>query len=205
MKKKINLLLAVLAISAMVCVPAKAQDEMETRHEIGVSYGAVPNSTWIDILTDVIPAMFGETHDNHHYIGPIGLEYYYHTSPLIGVGAVVVYATNNCDGFDGKLKTSHLNKSYLTVMPSAKFNWLRKKNWGMYSKVAIGATYAHFVDQDYNPEGQKTNEDVIVNDLLFNFQASLLGVEAGSQQVRGFVELGIGEQGIALAGVRFKF
>ena len=46
---KIRLLLAVLAISALMSVPAQAQEE--TRHEIGISYGTVPNSTWIDILT----------------------------------------------------------------------------------------------------------------------------------------------------------
>ena len=202
---KIRFLLAALAISAFVSIPAQAQDEMETRHEIGISYGTVPNSTWIDVLTEVIPAMFGETFENHRYVGPIGLEYYYHTSPLIGLGAVMVFATNNEDGFDGNIKDSHLSKSYFTVMPSAKFNWLRKKNWGLYSKVAVGATYAHFINQAYDQSGNKTNEKTTANDLLFNFQASLLGVEAGSQQVRGFVELGVGEQGLALAGLRFKF
>jgi hypothetical protein len=40
---------------------------------------------------------------------------------------------------------------------------------------------------------------------VFNFQASLLGIEAGGQNVRGFVELGMGEQGVALAGIRCKF
>ena len=196
---KIRFLLAALAISALMSVPAQAQEE--TRHEIGISYGTVPNSTWIDILTEVIPAVFGETYDNHHYVGPIGLEYYYHTSPLIGVGAVAVFAANNEDGFQKEVKTSHLTKSYFTFMPSVKFNWLRKKNWGMYSKVAIGATYAHLTNEVYNDAKKET----IVNDLVFNFQASLLGIEAGNQHVRGFVELGMGEQGIALGGVRFKF
>ena len=198
---KIRLLLAALAISAFICVPAQAQDELETRHEIGISYGMVPNSTWIDILTEVIPAVFGETYDNHRYVGPIGLEYYYHTSPLIGVGAVAVYATNNEDGFQKETKTSHLTKSYLTIMPSVKFNWLRKTNWGMYSKVAVGVTYAHLTDEVYN----EAKKETIVNDLVFNFQASLLGIEVGNQHMRGFVELGMGEQGVALAGVRFKF
>ena len=198
---KIRLLLAAFAISAFICVPAQAQDDLETRHEIGISYGTVPNSIWIDILTEVIPAVFGETYDNHRYVGPIGLEYYYHTSPLIGVGAVAVYATNNEDGFQKETKTSHLTKSYLTIMPSVKFNWLRKTNWGMYSKVAVGVTYAHLTDEVYN----EAKKETIVNDLVFNFQASLLGIEAGNQHVRGFVELGMGEQGVALAGVRFKF
>ena len=198
---KIRFFLTALAISALMSVPAQAQDELETRHEIGISYGMVPNSTWIDILTEVIPSVFGETYNNHKYVGPIGLEYYYHTSPLIGVGAVAVYATNNEDGFQKEVKTSHFTKSYLTIMPSVKFNWLRKTNWGMYSKVAIGATYAHLTNEVYNDAKKET----IVNDLVFNFQASLLGIEAGNQHVRGFVELGMGEQGIALGGVRFKF
>ena len=200
---RIRLLLATLAISALMYVPVQAQEE--TRHEIAVSYGAVPNSTWVDVLTDVIPAMFGETFDNHRYVGPIGLEYFYHTSPLIGVGAVAVFATNNEDGFYNKIQTSHVNKSYFSFMPSVKFNWLRKKNWGMYSKVAAGVTYTRFKQSDYDDAGNKTNEELSVNDLFFNFHASLIGIEAGSQHVRGFAEFGVGEQGIALAGLRFKF
>ena len=79
---KIRIIFATLAISAMAFVPAFAQEE--TRQEIGISYGAVPNSVWIDVLSDVIPAIFGEKADNKGYVGPIGLEYYYHTSPLVG-------------------------------------------------------------------------------------------------------------------------
>ena len=40
---------------------------------------------------------------------------------------------------------------------------------------------------------------------MANFQASLLGIEAGSEKIRGFAELGAGEQGIILAGLRYKF
>ena len=202
---KIKILLTALAICAFVSTPAQAQDEMETRHEIAVSYGAVPNSVWIDVLTEVVPAIFGETHDNNHYVGPIGLEYYYHTSPLIGVGAVGVFATNNEDAFRKEVMTAHINKSYTTLMPSVKFNWLRKEKWGMYSKIAAGATLAHSSHQEYNENGKLTGEKENTNDVFFNFHASLLGVEAGGAQVRGFFELGLGEQGIALAGVRYKF
>ncbi|MBQ6167198.1 MAG: hypothetical protein IJK41_07240 [Muribaculaceae bacterium] len=197
---KIKCLLAALAISAVLSVPVQAQDEVETRHEIAITYGGVPNSVWIDAFTDIVAAMFGETHKNQHYIGPIGLEYFYHTSPLIGVGAVGVFATNNQDAFYKETKTSYLTKSYATIMPAIKFNWLRKHNWGMYTKLAIGGTYAFMTDEDCD-NGLKTH----INDFLFNFQASLLGVEAGNDHVRGFVELGVGEQGIALAGLRYKF
>lgn len=58
---KIKCLLAALAISAVLSVPVQAQDEVETRHEIAITYGGVPNSVWIDAFTDIVAAMFGET------------------------------------------------------------------------------------------------------------------------------------------------
>ena len=41
--------------------------------------------------------------------------------------------------------------------------------------------------------------------MLFNWQLSLIGVEAGSPYMRAFAELGFGEQGIVCAGLRYKF
>lgn len=202
---KIKFLLAAIAISALSCIPVQAQDEMETRHEIAISYGTVSNSTWIDVYTDIIPAMFGETHKNKNRVGPIALEYYYHTSPLIGVGAVAVFTTNQVDAFYKETPSSLITRAYFSFLPSVKFNWLRKNNWGLYSKVAAGITYAHFNDEDYDDNGKKTGNKATAKDLLFNYQASLLGVEVGNQHVRGFAEFGIGEQGVALAGVRYKF
>lgn len=202
---KIKFLLAALAVCAFVSIPAQAQDEMETRHEVAISYGAVPNSVWIDVYSDIIPAIFGEKREGKNYVGPIGLEYYYHTSPLIGVGAVAVFATNKQDCFYNDIQTSAITRSFFSFMPSAKFNWLRKKNWGLYSKVAAGVTYAKLNDEDYDDNGKKTGNTADSKDLLFNFQASLIGVEAGSAHVRAFAEFGVGEQGIILGGVRYKF
>ena len=204
---KIKCLLAILAMSAMLCAPAQAQeaDEVETPHEISISYGLMPNSIWIDFLTDVIPAIFGEESHNNKYFGPMSLEYYYHTSPLIGVGGILVLNTNSQDLYLSDILDSYRTRSYYTIMPSVKFNWLRKNKWGLYSKVAIGGTYIQFHDTDYDQDGHKTGETSSVNDFVFNYQASLIGVEAGGSHVRGFAELGIGEQGILLGGVRYKF
>ena len=57
----------------------------------------------------------------------------------------------------------------------------------------------------YDEFGKNIDDKATANDIVFNFQATAIGVEAGSSHVRAFTELGIGEQGIALAGVRFKF
>ncbi len=202
---RIKNLLAALALMAFVSAPVQAQDDDEIRHEIAISYGVEPNTFWIDMFTDVIKAEFGEKLDGEKYVGPIGLEYYYHTSPLVGVGAVAVLATNHQNGFMKDVQSSHTTRTYFTVMPSVKLNWLRKHNWGLYSKLAAGGTYIRFSQDDYDDNGKKTGEKRTVNDLMFNFQASLIGIEAGGDHVRGFIELGVGEQGVALAGVRCRF
>ena len=197
---KIKILLATLAISALLCVPAQAQDE--PRHEFSVSYGVVPNSIWLDITSDVIGSLFGATYDHSGLTGPIGLEYYYRTSPLIAVGAVATFAQHS---EEEKLKseiTRTCKNSYFTLMPSVKFNWLRRTNWGMYTKVAAGASLRHSTIKNNEDISAKNKTD---NTVFFNFQVSALGIEAGTENVRGFAELGIGEQGIALAGVRFRF
>ena len=90
-------------------------------------------------------------------------------------------------------------------MPSVKFNWLRKDHWGLYSKVAAGVTYAKFNEKYYDELGKNIDDKATANDIVFNFQATAIGIEAGSSHVRAFTEFGIGEQGIALAGVRYKF
>ena len=48
--------------------------------------------------------------------------------------------------------------------------------------------------------GEKKDE----NGSYFMFQLSAIGVEFGSQ-FRGFAEVGVGDQGMLIAGVRYKF
>ena len=89
----------------------------------------------------------------------------------------------------------------VAMMPAAKFNWLRMKNFGMYSKLAAGLTFAS-KKEDYS-KGNTPNQSE--SKVGFNFQVSAIGFEAGSENIRAFAELGVGEQGIILAGVRAKF
>ena len=95
-----------------------------------------------------------------------------------------------------------MKNSYLTLMPAVKFDYLRKKHFGMYSKLAIGATLrTEKVDYDSNIDAKDHDE----SDFHINWQLSLLGLEAGGQALRGFIELGFGEQGIYVIGVKYRF
>ena len=201
---RIKYLLAAMTACAVCWTPLHAQEEMETRHEISLSYGTVPNSAWMDVMSEMFSGMFGERSENNKYYGPIGLEYYYHTSKLMAVGAIATFATNTEDRYMEKDLISKVRRSYFSVMPSLKLNWLNKKHWGLYSKVAAGVTYGYCRDKDYE-KGISTGKIDTYKDLFFNFQATAIGIESGGNNVRGFLELGVGEQGVALAGVRYKF
>ena len=85
------------------------------------------------------------------------------------------------------------------LMPAVKFNFLRKKNVGLYSKAALGVTYrTEYIDYD---DGSKDYDE---KDFHVNWHLSFIGVEVGGPYLRGFTELGIGEQGIVCAGLRYK-
>ena len=90
--------------------------------------------------------------------------------------------------------------NYYTFMPAVKFDYIRKKNFGMYSKAALGMSISSTTDTYTDGSTYKFSAE-----YKLNFQASFIGIEAGSPYFRGFAELGIGEQGIASIGVRYKF
>ena len=177
--KKI-LLMAVAAMMATMNVNAQE----EYNNEISIAYGAGSNT---DLVMSIAKGMF--TGKQLDYWGPISVEYFgrLNSNNRLGIGAV--FAVSGCKWDD----TGDAKSQYYTIMPAIKYNWSVKKYVSWYSKGAIGMTIA----------SQSAGRDD-KTDLQFNFQASLLGVEFGGA-FRGFVELGFGEQGIALAGLRYKF
>ena len=180
---------------ALLGISAQAQD---FKHEVGVFYGAGSASDFFSVITSSFAAAAG---DQSSFWGPIGVEYYYHISPVVGLGAVASYA--GCKAEDEKTRKEDLTESFFTVMPSVKFNWLRKKNFGMYSALSAGVMFCSISCND----NAKANDPNAKDESLtaFMFQATALGAEFGSQQFRGFVELGVGEKGLLCAGLRYKF
>jgi hypothetical protein len=74
----------------------------------------------------------------------------------------------------------------------------------MYSKLAAGAMMSVFKSEVFKSEDTKGGSDSD-SKIYFMYQVSALGIEFGSQNFRGFLEAGAGEQGIVLAGLKYKF
>ena len=194
-------ILAMAAVAMMTATGAQAQGyDYETKHEVAVSIGAWSNSEILDVFEEVGGIMFGARLDNEKFFGPVSAEYFYHAKPWLGVGGIFVYGHFTQDALSDNNKIGEDKNSYYTLMPAVKFDWLRKKYFGMYSKVAAGATLRQ---EKYDSNNDSNDYDDSA--VHFNWHVSLIGIEAGSPAIRGFAELGVGEQGILQAGVRYKF
>jgi hypothetical protein len=189
-----RLFLMVVA-TIMVTMNTNAQDE--PKNEIGVFYGVESASNILSVLTSSFAAAAG---DQGSWWGPIGAEYYYHISPVVAVGGVAVYAS--CKAEDEKTNTEDLSETFITLMPSMKFNWLRKKSFGMYSALSAGVMFASISVNDAAKKADPDAKDETITHFMF--QATALGIEFGGN-LRGFVEAGLGEKGTLCAGLRYRF
>lgn len=223
MKKNIILAAALLVVCGNM--NAQTSEYYNTKHEIGVTIGGGANSEILSGLADmsedlgelvITNFLSGGTHSGYveygdeSYIPTISAEYYYHVNKVIGLGGIVafngmtrdmygVWHDNTKDVEKSRKYIGKAKRTNISVLPAMKIDWLRRKHIGLYSKVALGVTFMY--------ESQKADDgdDFTDTDPVFNFHASLIGFEGGSEHFRGFVELGMGEQGIGLAGLRYKF
>lgn len=229
---KSMMIAAIILCGTSMSAQAQNSDYYQTKDEVAISIGGPSNSQIINAFSELFGVMGSAiitsvatgghytgytTYENEKNIPAISAEYFHHINKTVSIGGIVgfngtfsdMYCTfqrNIGDGnatIESKEKVGSAKKYFITVMPAVKFDWLRQKNVGLYSKVAFGLTYMYEQEKQDNEAGEKElNSD---SKIMGNFQASLLGVEVGSEKFRGFAELGVGEQGIFVVGCRYKF
>ena len=94
-------------------------------------------------------------------------------------------------GKDGSGTVDKTDITSFCALATAKANWLRREHFAMYSKIRLGAMYL-----PTNGSSEK---------LAFSPHVSPIAFEAGSQNVLGFLELGLGVQGVIIGGIRYRF
>ncbi len=213
MKKLFLSLVAALTL----CGTAQAQQvDYGNKHEVGITYGVYSNSQYFSFLEDLVTLSVtggSLSNENEKFFGPMTVEYFYRVKPWLGVGGIGAILINNKDGVGGigailinnkdlylhNEKCGTSRSCYFSLLPAVKADWLRREHFGMYSKLGIGVTVLSLKDKlDTGDKESGTAATV-------NWQLSLIGMEAGGSKLRGFAELGFGEQGIFLAGIRYKF
>lgn len=194
-------LILAAAVVVMTVFGVKAQNIDYPKHEIGVAYGWVSNSDWLTFTRTVIEAAFGQRYENEKYMGPVGLEYFYHMEPWFSLGAICTYGQLSKDIYYNGDKEGKSTTHCISVLPAAKFDWLRREKVGLYSKAAFGVTYR--AEKNAYDKGA-SHSDETINGFHVNWQLTAIGIEVGGS-LRVFAEFGAGEEGMGLAGLRYKF
>ena len=138
------------------------------------------------------------TFENSKFFGGVGVEYVHYVNNWFGFGgmALVDYMTSDAYSVDGdgnKTPNGKFSFGYASLMPVAKFAWFRRPHVGLYSKLGIGAGLA------------LDNGDSVEQNISWSGQITPIGVDFGSESFRGFVEAGVGMQGLVCGGVRWLF
>lgn len=173
-------LLMMLALALTATLSLSAQEEWDD--EISISYGI---GAFTDINSSYVSGIFSGKQTS--YIGAFGLEYFHRPSAPLGIGLLGTFGTCKWRGNDDA------RSYYIGIMPAAKYNWMNREHYSLYSKVALGILI-----------GKASDGNARTTKVTFGWQASAIGAEFGND-FRGFLELGCGEQGILVAGLRYKF
>ena len=227
MKRYNYLMVALMAMMFAVSNSAMAQND--TKSEISFSVGGyTPNQTTLaegigEGLGKAMATMitFGlydasKTSKDEKTSPAYTVQYLYRVSPNLEIGGAVTYqhtsytlSVKNKDtgAYDDVAKNRN---NYFTVMPTVKASWFDRKNISLYSKVAAGVCIAFKdskVKSGVSDEDAKTllKEVETKKGTRFGYQVSPIGCEFGSKNIRAFVELGYGFQGLGLAGLSIQF
>ena len=132
-------------------------------------------------------------------------EYFFRLKPWLAVGGIAAYSKPVYDLHLEKYqeyRDAEVRYYYATLMPAVRYDWFRRKYFGMYSKGALGAVMG-WQKVIYDRPGHK---DYFRRKLDVAFQLSFFGIEGGLPNFRVFMEYGFGDQGnFTLMGLRCRF
>ena len=227
MKKYNYLMVALMAMMFAVSNSAMAQNDTKSEFSFSVG-GYTPNQT---TLAEGFGEGFGKAMASMMTFGlydasktakdektspAYTVQYLYRVSPNLKIGGAVTYqhtsytlSVKNKDtgAYDDVAKNRN---NYFTVMPTVKASWFDKKNISLYSKVAAGVCIA-FKDSKVKSGVSDEDAKILLKEVetkkgtRFGYQVSPIGCEFGSKNIRAFVELGYGFQGLGLAGLSIQF
>lgn len=158
------------------------------RHQISLSYGRLSNSELYGIgvgeLAKIIAPMVKQPEVQVVSSGSFTLSYFYRLSNMVSLGGLISYVN-----FMDAKSTNKTLFHYGTVLAGVTLHWYEREWFRTYSTFAVGTLYQH-------DPGRKG--------FRFAGHATLLGLEVG-KRFCGFLDLGVGDLGVAAAGLRLKW
>ena len=186
--KKILLTLVLLTLA----LAANAQPPY--KNEVAVGSGLIATSDLQTIGYRLVRSLMDLTADEENPVETINsginsAEYFHYLGDLVAVGGVVAY-----HNFRVKQSDYSTDFTSYSLMPAVKLSWYNRDHFSSYSKLALGASLLH----------EATNGEA-TNRVSFNGQITFLGIDAGWKRLRIFGEIGFGQQGLAMTGIRYRW
>ena len=202
--------LAVL-LGLTVVFGAYAKNDRD-KNEFSITYGQATLPQFAYVFGGVLGAAFSLGHfsfENSRMLGAAGLEYVHYVNDWLGFGGAATCEYMTSDAYsvasDGtKTPNGKYNFGFASVMPVVKFAWLNRAHVGMYSKLAFGAGMA-FNNGNSGGDSSSDGGNKALENVTFAGQVTPVGIDFGGETFRGFVEAGVGMQGVVNAGVRWQF
>ena len=197
--------LIILGLLIAFALPAFAQRDIirSNKNEFSYGYGHMPASSFRYHPGCLI---YPET-DN---IGTLYVTYTRRLTKVIGIGVTACFDPIRLNYYDRVNGESTLickvYENSLSLIPHLKINWLNTKYVNLYSKVApIGVRYCTYKQEEYYPDLYEIQKpfDSFADRIDYAYQITPIGVEVGTKQFAGFLQVGIGMEGIISIGFRY--
>ena len=201
MKKRIILLS--LAIALVMPAFAQLDTVRSNKNEFSIGYGHWPSSSFHYHPGCMI---YPET-DN---IGTVYVTYTRRLNKVLGIGVTACIdpiILNSYDRVNGeRTLVCKVSQHSIALLPHLKINWLNTKYVNLYSKVApIGIRYCTYKQKEFYPDLYEVQSpyDSFTDRIDYAYQFTPIGIEIGTKQFAGFLQVGIGMEGIISIGFRY--
>ncbi len=194
--------LIILGLFFAFAMPAFAQLDTvrSNKNEFSFGYGHMPASSF----------RWGagrHYHPETDNLGAFNATYTRRLTKVIGVGVTFCYDAIRLNYYNEvagqRALICKVNENSLSFIPHLKINWLNTKYVNLYSKVAFaGFRYVTYKQEEYYPN----LFEVKVPDIAPTFDAwqiTPIGIEVGTKQYAGFLQVGIGMEGMIGIGFRY--
>ena len=200
MKKSVFIICLVALLSGRAF--AQLDTVRSNKNEFSIGYGVKPSSSFRYNL-------------GHHYdpmeehVGAIFATYTRRLTKVIGIGATYCFDPRVFNYYEKPNSKEglicSLGESSHTLMFHLKINWLNTKYVNLYSKVGQGIMAWGYNFKEYQTDVYQINmpSNKFIDRINYAYQFVPIGVEVGTKRCAGFIQCGIGMEGIISIGFRY--
>ena len=182
--------------------------ELKPTNEVRLTYGAASMEQFaLLILTTIAGTTIGGIYNENikdidgNFIGPVMLQYQHgFMNNRLSLGGAFVYSRANTDvKYESKPDlTFKVNVSFYMLMAQGEFNYIRNKNFQLYSGLSLGLDYV-------SPDGTDTKGKSTDTQIGPAMQFTPVGIKFGGENFGVNLECGWGSKGLINGGFYTRF